>query len=85
MGENVRRTVKRNSKERDKDARSGTKCNRQNPLPSKKNKTKQKNMGTCRWLLEVAEIARGGTDDSKNDELKYTNCVVDSKCGHTEC
>lgn len=81
MGENVRRTVKRNSKERDKDAHSGTKCDRQKPLPSKKTK----NMGTRRWLLEVFEIARGGTDDSKNDEFKYTNCVVDSKCGHSEC
>lgn len=50
MGENVRRTVKRNSKERDKDAHSGTKCDRQKPLPSKNQKTWGRVDGCWKWL-----------------------------------
>lgn len=65
---NARRTVKRNSKKRDKDAHSGTKCDRQKTLP-----TKKKNMGMRGWMLEAVEIGRGGTDNSKDDEFKCTN------------
>lgn len=66
---NARRTVKRNSKKRDKDAHSGTKCDSKKPLP-----TKSKIVGMRGWMFVLVELGRGvETNNGKRDEFKCTN------------
>lgn len=73
---NARRTVKRNSKKRDKDAHSGTKCDRQKTLPTKKKTWKCVDGCWKWWRLGEEEPTIARTMSSSVQTELWTITVV---------